>query len=259
MYDLGLSPGDLYNALLRFPFNRLRIKGNRSDKKLRFLLKRCFLSLSDVDWRNTRAYAIGSGLIRINMKGREPSGIVCPGTEFENLKREITCVLKDLRDPKTGENVVERIYTKEEIYYGSSLASMPDLILLPKNGYMTFEEHEFGSHNVFTKAETVTGCHRLNGILLMKGPQLNKGKALEAANIMDLAPTVLYLLGLKIPLNMDGKVLSRSLASSYLIHNPVRFSREKVEKPFFGEKKEVWHSEEDEQTIRIRLGKLGYM
>ena len=68
------------------------------------LLKMMFLSFLDVDWRNSKAYSFGRhlGSIYVNLKGREPQGIVEPGAEYEAVRDEIERLAQEFRDPKTG-------------------------------------------------------------------------------------------------------------------------------------------------------------
>src|SRR5450756_2050639 len=64
------------------------------------------------DWSKTTAFAIPSsysGFLRVNLRGREPQGIVQPGAEYEQVLRRLENDLKQLTDPETGEPVVDRV------------------------------------------------------------------------------------------------------------------------------------------------------
>lgn len=68
--------------------------------------RRLLLSINDVDWSRTRAYAFyGYGQITLNVKGRQPQGVVAPGAEYEAVLEEIADKLRQLRDPRTGQPV----------------------------------------------------------------------------------------------------------------------------------------------------------
>jgi predicted AlkP superfamily phosphohydrolase/phosphomutase len=96
-------------------------------------LQRIFLSFEDIDWEATKAYALGHiGQIYINLRGRQPQGIVEPGPEYEELREKIKAELLDLVVPITGEKAIERVYKREEIYWGENLEQTPDLLLIPK-------------------------------------------------------------------------------------------------------------------------------
>jgi len=259
LYKIGINPEKIFNALFSmFPAN-FRIKTNRTDKKLRSISNNFFISFSDVNWSKTKIYSIGSGLC-VNLKGREPSGIVSPGQEYESLREQISSRLRRLKDPETDEFVIEKVYKKEEIYNGPRIDILPDIVLIPKPGYMIFDEYEFAADSVITQAKAVSATHKLNGILLMSGAGIKKGKALQDVSIMDVAPTILHLLGLPIPREMDGRVLEEVLASSFLRLNPVKYIEEAMDSArFLTTKRDEKYSDEDEEKIKSRLRALGYI
>lgn len=260
LYKIGINPEKILNALFSIHLVNIRIKTNRTDEKLQNISNKFFLSFSDVDWHKTKAYSIGSGSIYINLKGREPSGTVSPGQEYESLREQISTRLYGLKDPETGEFVIEKVCKKEEIYNGPHIDTLPDIVFIPKPGYTTFEEHEFAAKSVITQAKTVSGTHRLNGILLMRGGGIKKSATLQDASIMDLAPTILYLLGLPIPTDMDGRVLEEVLTSSYLRLNPIRYTKEADDSTrFLLKKRDEVYEDEDEEEIKSRLRALGYI
>lgn len=257
LYRVGLSPEKIYNMLLKARVGNLGFKGYRADRKLRLAIEKLFLSLSDIDWKRTKAFSIGSGLIYINLKGREPYGIVCPGEEYEKVRDEIISQLSSFKDPETGDHVVEKVYRKEELYVGPLLDKFPDLIILPKPGYVTFEECEFGAYSLLTPAKAVSGSHRLKGIILMKGPEIKSGLKIENARIIDVAPTVLYLFGVPIPSYMDGRPLSEAIEKT-LIENSVENSLKESKAESMPSEISPFTPEEEEE-IKRRLRKLGYI
>lgn len=261
LYRVGFNPEKIFNALLSIRLlGNVRIKTNRTNTKLRSILNKLFMSFSDADWPNTKAYSIGSGLIYINLKGREPLGAVNPGQEYEKLRKQIAAHLYRLKDPETGEFVIEKVYRKEEIYTGPHMNAFPDIVFIPKPGYMTFEEYEFAASSVITRTKAISATHRLNGILLMKGPGIRRGIYLKNANIMDLAPTILHVLGLPVPTDMDGRVLDEALTASHLRSNPIRYAEEaKDGTQLLLTKEAEVYSSEDEEEIKSRLRGLGYI
>lgn len=261
LYKVGFNPEKIFNALLSIRLlENIRIKTNRTNTKLRSISNKLFMSFSDVDWPNTKAYSIGSGLIYINLKGREPLGTVNPGQEYKKLRKQIATHLYRLKDPETGESVIDKVYKKEEIYTGPYIDALPDIVFIPKSGYMTFEEYEFAASSVITRAKAISASHRLNGVLLMKGPGIKRGMHLKNANIMDLAPTILHVLGLPIPTDMDGRVLDEALTPSHLRSNPIRYAKEAEDsRQFLLTKGDEVYSSEDEEEIKSRLRGLGYI
>jgi predicted AlkP superfamily phosphohydrolase/phosphomutase len=88
-----------------------------------------------VDWSQTRAYALGLGLIFINLRSREGEGIVAPGHESETLKQEIAAKLEALEDGETSERVIYRVYDGSKVYSGKRTAEAPDLVVGFNRGY----------------------------------------------------------------------------------------------------------------------------
>lgn len=174
-------------------------------KKLRNLL----LTFEDVDWQGTKAYSFGYyAPIYINTKERGWGGTIF-GEEYHKIREEIKDRLEELADPKTGEKIVDKVYFKEELYSGPAVEKLPDLIFPMKNySYGSSSTFPFGSNKLFGEAMILkTGDHRENGVFLAAGPKFSKNKTLKDSNIIDIAPTVLKFFGIKLPKDMDGKVI----------------------------------------------------
>lgn len=254
LFRLGFTP-EMAHSLTR----RLRLDLRRRVNKGRAYgrLKHIFLSFEDIDWEATKAYALGHiGQVYINLQGRQPQGVVEPGAEYEELRDKIRAELLDLVSPITGEKAIERVYNREEIYWGESLEETPDLLLIPKGfSHVAFGESEFGSNRVFGPTLGHTGHHRLNGILVVRGPEMRSGQAIQGANIIDLAPTILYAMGCPIPRDMDGRVLTEAFRPEFLEAHPISY----VEATTAEEERERVYSEADEAEVRERLKGLGYI
>lgn len=127
--------------------------------------------------------------------------------EYKKVRERIISELVKLKDPKTGENVVERIYRKEEIYSGQYIKDAPDIIFVLKRGY-GLSTSLILSGDIIEKIDSPFGEHHTDGIFLAYGPGIKKGYKIENAKIYDIAPTVLHIFNLPIPNDMDGKVLT---------------------------------------------------
>jgi predicted AlkP superfamily phosphohydrolase/phosphomutase len=236
-------------------------KSPDADRIASFLTKRkrLFLSLDDVDWSQTKAYTkTGIGQIVINLKGREPQGLVNPGREFSELQSELVKKLKDLRDPETGKLVESDIYLKEEVYKGRYLEEMPDITYLPVNyNYSAVSAlGGFASEHLFLQHKSHRSTHDMNGVLIAWGKHFKKKNWVKEAELTDIAPTLLYLMGIKIPPEMDGKVLTQLFQEDFLQNNKIEYS-DRVPVP--AEKYSPQISEGDDQEIRERLKGLGYL
>jgi len=166
--------------------------------------------LEAVDWPNTRAYALGFGGVYLNLAGREARGIVAPGVQAEALKEELAAGLRALRDGGEACAPVARVYDRAEVYQGPYLDEAPDLIVGLRPGYRVAWNTVTGSvgEQVFSdNTRPWRGDHSVD-------PQYVPGvlfcdRRLEADSyrIVDIAPTVLDLLGVDAPRYMDGRSL----------------------------------------------------
>jgi arylsulfatase A-like enzyme len=95
------------------------------------------------------------------------------------------------------------------------------------------------------------GTHRVEGILAMSGPNVRSGERLDA-NIVDIAPTALAALGLRVPIDMEGRVLREAFTVEPTIE------LEPPVKKVVEEYADVY-SEEDRKALEERLSDLGYL
>jgi predicted AlkP superfamily phosphohydrolase/phosphomutase len=211
LFRQGLNLLNLYNVLL--PLGLGGLKGAVSKGRNRGWLRHVFLSFADVDWSRTRAYSLGTtGQVYINLRGREPQGIVTPGREYETLRDELIARLRGMCDPETGEPLADEVYRQEELYSGPYLHLMPDLVFVPRGFvYNAFGEYEFASRSLVDVSQGITGWHRMDGVLIMAGDGIAQGRTIGGARLVDLTPTILHLLELGVPSGLDGRVLYEAL------------------------------------------------
>lgn len=227
------------------------------------LLKLAFLSFLDVDWKRSRAYSFGRhlGSIYVNMKGREPGGIVEPGQEYEAVRDEIERLAREFRDPHTGRQLIGEVIRREEVYSGPYLDRAPDLILRPREpSDIFFGLADFGHRETLSTVYRYSGMHRDYGMLIMNGPGVRRGGSVEDAVIHDVAPTVLHTMDLPVPADMDGHVLLDAFESEYAAAFPVRHAEPGGETgEGDGSQAPIDYSEEGEKEIMKRLEGLGYL
>lgn len=157
-------------------------------------------SLKDIH-PNSKAYSMDPGRIFINLRGREPEGSVDAGAEYEALRQELTDSLSQLRDPDSGEPMIEKVYRREEIYSGQCYDQAPDLVAMPRRGY---DLKGSIKKDVLTDKGVINGAHTYdNAMIYIQGHEISK----HEAAIVDVMPTILHLMDVRIPEDVDGSVL----------------------------------------------------
>lgn len=160
--------------------------------------------------------------------------------------------LKTLTDDATGQKVFREVYRREELYQGYYTTELPDIILLPMpthnvnaNPYPSV----FGAYPGMDNE----GAHEAapNGLVMMDGPDIANTNKRINANIADIAPTILHLMGSAIPTDIDGDVIEEALAGSHLdlsYRDPIPYQHQ-----------ETSDSEADRDDVEDRLSNLGYL
>lgn len=214
-----------------------------------------FLSYKDIDWSKTRAYSAGNfGQIYINLKGREPDGIVGED-EYKNLVDELIKKIKNFRDPRNGKIIFKDVLKRDEEYKGKYVEEAPDIVFFDENfEYTTNRLFEFGSNKlVGDHVIDRSGDHKPYGIFFAYGKKFMQGKKIRGARIVDILPTVLYSLGIPIPDNIDGVILEDIFSKSFKKSNKPKHKHYKEKKKFVEEA-----TKKEEEEIRKRLKGLGY-
>ncbi len=213
-----------------------------------------------VDWTQTRAYSFGNiGQIYVNLRGREPQGIVEPGAEYEQLLDELTAALYELKDD--GVPVVDHVYRRKDVYSGPYAEYGPDLnIMMRGMAYASEGWHEMSSTEIFGTATTnCTGIHRPLGMMALSGPAVQQSGRQQEVQIVDVMPTLAWQLGIPIPDDVDGRLLAEFMMEEHITNRPPDFSQtDKVEGR--GEIKPTgWDDPDEEQEVLERLRSLGYL
>lgn len=187
----------------------MAFEGQESEKKTLADLFGRGRFFEGVDWKRTKAYAVGLGQIYFNMKGREGQGIVSEGAEYTALQNDIRAKLVALVDPADGQRVFREIYRRDDIYKGEYLRNAPDLQVGFNDGYRVGWQDTLGgvtravvedNTRKWSGDHCATATEISGGVLFM-----NRTIAADAPNIMDLSPTILKLLGVPLPSGLDGK------------------------------------------------------
>jgi len=188
----------------------MAFEGESASKSLVDLFGRGKL-MEGVDWRRTRAYAIGLGQIYFNLRGRESQGVVSSGAEYKALQDEIAAKLVGLRDPDDNARVFADVYKRDDIYKGDYIQNAPDLQVGFNDGYRVGWQDSLGgvkrtivdNNNRKWSGDHCATATEISGGVLFTNLKLQK----DQPHIMDLAPTILKLLGAPLPAGLDGNPL----------------------------------------------------
>ncbi len=192
-----------------------------------------------LDWGSTRAYYFLGGMIRINRKGREPQGCVSE-EEYESLRDGIINSLRSVKDG--GKQVVMEVNRIEDVYSGPFLSEAPDIIFRTADGYLNSGFGEDIFEDIVPEPGNLTGHHDPEGIVIISGSGVKKKKDIKL-NIVDIAPTVLTLMDLAVPEDMEGSSLFTP--NSKKRKKTMELSREQ--------------SNNDKLEVIDRLSRLGYI
>ncbi len=240
---------------------RLRYIWNRSHRKGRQRIAENFQVTRDlaVDFSRTQACVMHAGeygFLYLNMKGRQPVGIVEPG-DYQRLREEIRERLLSMTttapDGKEFQLFTD-VYRPEDVYDRprSELHGMADLFLKPAAGFSVVRRIQGGKVVRWLPWRKIEGTHRAAGMFAIAGPGIARGRRTNA-DIIDCTPTILAMLGLRIPDDIEGRVIES------MFDPPLRHETEAAGKGDAEKTDRTVYSEAEEQIIAERLADLGYL
>jgi predicted AlkP superfamily phosphohydrolase/phosphomutase len=147
------------------------------------------------------------GGIRINLKGREPQGIVETGPHLEKTYQELSEGLLHFTNLETGEPLVKRVLRTSDIYKGRYVDHLPDLLVEWNRVTPISRIHSTKTGPIegeYTKCRT--GDHTSQGMFILAGPGIKAGQVEQSVTVMDLAPTIGDILDVDL-----GKVEGKSI------------------------------------------------
>jgi predicted AlkP superfamily phosphohydrolase/phosphomutase len=274
----GTGVRSLARKFLRFGFSLLRATLTSRQKsrlallfpKIRQKSEMAYSSFTNIDWSRTRAYCsevlASPPSIWINRRGVRPAGMVEPA-DYDALLKFIIEKLGELKDPRTGKPVIARVYRRDEIFHGPFSGEGADLVLDWWSEDSLFSTQPsfpedtdqpaliIREHRPAVKSEW-GGTHRLDGILIARGPVFKSGAQIEGAQLIDIAPTLLHLLGVSVPEDMDGKVLTGVFNPEFVSAHAVRSGIASGTSEAF---RSSGYTDEESAKVEERLQALGYL
>ncbi len=212
---------------------------------------------ASIDWSKTKAFSapIPQQGIYVNLKGREPNGIV-DERDYDAVCDEVIERFSALVDPSDGQPVADRIYKRDEVVHGPQAHDAPDLFPVCRAYSYELSDGLYSPAILDDYRDLPRGFHQMDGIYGVAGPGVGSSTG-SSASIYDIAPTSLYLAGCTLP-EMDGRVLSEHLPGDLLADRPVTVER--MDLPGAGEGAEAAaYSAEEEAQIEESLRNLGYL
>lgn len=211
-----------------------------------------------LDWANTRACVMHAGIygfLYLNVSGRQPGGIVAP-EDFERLRDDLIERFRAVRcrDPQGREiDVFAEVHKTEELYRCDRAEQtwLPDLLLVPQPGLAVVRKIRGTQPVRWSSIRRMEGTHRVEGILVANGPHVRSGATVHAG-IADIAPTLLAATGLRVPADMEGRVIKE------LFEREPHVELEPPQTVEAQEHDEVY-TEAEKEALTRRLSDLGYL
>jgi predicted AlkP superfamily phosphohydrolase/phosphomutase len=260
LQQMGLQDiqgGIIYYLLTRLGITRRRLRTllpYKMRKLLRrvtpsFLLRRIPRINLEVDIEESKAYfactvSDASQSIAINASNQK---------EYDSIVRYIKQQLVNLVDPETGDEVVKQVFHKDEIYHGQFIDQAPDIVILLHEGYQA--SGEINSPHIIEPAAYERGTHEMEGVFIAKGQYIKSGTELNEIGIQDIAPTILHLLAVPIPEDVDGKIRHKIFQAG----SPPTKRKPTFYNPEQKQRREHQFTKSEEEEIKERLRNLGYI
>jgi predicted AlkP superfamily phosphohydrolase/phosphomutase len=173
-----------------------------------------------IDWSKTRAFAQRICYVYVNLKGRDPDGIVEPGGEYEDVRNEIIHILYDCTDEETGLKPVSLALKREDArilgLYGDTIGDVVYAL-----------DPEFGGEHGNFLPTAGWGIGSMKGLLIMSGPGIKRGTSLKRSVwLTDIIPTVCHLVDLPIPRDSEGAIIHQAFEDKDLKLKEMKRSRD---------------------------------
>jgi predicted AlkP superfamily phosphohydrolase/phosphomutase len=186
------------------------------------------LKASSIDFTKTLAYhyqldepsSYPNVFISLNLKGRQANGIVEPDGEYARVKTELIAALSNLKIVETDESLFDEVVE----------VSLPqrDIRVTIKSDINLLEQHVRVGGDIFPLSDFYilldkSGDHSDPGTLIIYGKNIRKVGLIKNAHILDIVPTILYLLDLPVAKDMKGNVLTQAIETDFLKRYPVKY------------------------------------
>jgi len=175
--------------------------------------------VDSIDWEHTKAFSTGGPEAAVYLNYDNPE--VPKGLDGRaELVQQLRLLFSGLTHPKTGEKIVPVFHMREELFKGPFEGEAPDVAIeLFCKGEKIHIKITFDPGNLWSFSPHLSSEHVREGFWSMTGPGLQRGLRMDA-RLLDMAPTLLNMLGLNVPEDCDGSALVSNLAMPE--QNPAR-------------------------------------
>jgi predicted AlkP superfamily phosphohydrolase/phosphomutase len=158
----------------------------------------------EIDWDNTTAVAQRATFIYLNMKGRDPQGIVDP-EDYEKLVEKIIDDLYSYRDPKTGRRVISFAMNRNDMEaVGLGGSNCGDIFYILEPEFTRCHGNGLSNHTLFDNS--------MKALFMMLGAGVKQGEVLKRkVKMVDVVPTICHLAGAAMPKDVEGGVIYQAL------------------------------------------------
>jgi predicted AlkP superfamily phosphohydrolase/phosphomutase len=174
------------------------------------------------------------------------------------MTKQIIHRLQRMRDPDTGAKIVCRVFTRESLYHGPFASEAPDLVVQFSYNYLLWFNTLSDKLISESMEEVKTGEHRIEGLFIASGPQIQSGKLEQNLYIQDVTSTILYLLNTPIPQKYDGRIITELFSDAHLNQNAPRHKAMEVKNSLDPDKLKDSKQHEFEKSKKL-LEDLGYL
>lgn len=217
--------------------------------------------LASIDFGRSRAFSYYAGLtgeIWLNLKDRDPEGMVAPGDEQAELEHDLAEMFRSCREARSGQPIAQRVCRREELFSGGCVPRLADLHVmfdldLPVERLRAqFRGREF-EVALAPIGDGHCGMHRPYATFLACGPDIRRGVPPIHGTLMDLAPTALTLLRVPIPAFVEGEPLTEALRPFVTPRAAGAYEYTLASLPA------TQYTREDLSVVEQRLANLGYL
>lgn len=246
----------------RFPILKKITRSLGLGKKLKRILpsgiiasmnKKLFSKSEPYDWDHSFAYSVGrsnEGFLYLLPEEINPNN-----PRLDELREK----LSDIIDPETHRPVFKKIWLRDELYTGSQLEKLPDMVIEPSEGYSVtgyYQRNENLFHTIVPQADMHMGKHHPDGILVIAGRDI-KSQTAFSSSILDITPTLLSYLGIPQTGDMDGTIQAHLFSEN--IQEAMSLSYDESQTVHSGQVIHKKYTKKEEKEIQQRLKDLGYL